>query len=154
MAKEIEKKYLVKQCNLNSLGEGVYYRQGYLSSKRECVVRVRKIGENAYLTVKSMNVGATRDEYEYSIPSEDADRMLSTLCEQPLIEKKRYKVAFENMIWEIDEFLGENKGLILAEIELTNENEVYALPPWIGKEVTDDPKYYNSNLIKYPYKDW
>jgi len=112
------------------------------------------MGNKGYLTIKGISFGATRSEYEYHIPRQDADEMLRELCEKPLIEKNRYKIEYESFIWEVDEFFGDNDGLILAEIELTHENQSFEKPPWIGEEVTGDPKYFNSSLIKKPYSRW
>ncbi|MCK4537535.1 MAG: CYTH domain-containing protein [Candidatus Krumholzibacteria bacterium] len=154
MAKEIERKYLVKDTDWQALAEGTVYRQGYLSTVKERTVRVRTIDDNGYLTVKGITVGATRAEYEYEIPAEDANRMLDDLCERPIIEKKRYVIGYEGLTWEVDEFGGENHGLVVAEVELSDENQAIALPDWIGEEVTGDPKYFNSNLIKHPYSKW
>jgi len=154
MATEIERKYLVKSTDWKALAKGTVYRQGYLSTVKERTVRVRTIDDNGYLTVKGITVGATRVEYEYEIPAADANSMLDDLCERPIIEKKRYVIDYEGLTWEVDEFNGENQGLIVAEVELTDENQAIALPGWIGEEVTGDPRYFNSNLIKHPYSKW
>ena len=152
--KEIERKFLVCGQNWRSLGTPVYYCQGYLSSNPARTVRVRIAGNKAFLTVKGANKGAVRTEYEYEIPVEDARVMLETLCERPLIEKTRTKVAYAGKIWEVDRFFGENEGLVLAEVELTSENETVELPPWIGREVTHLTRYYNSALSERPYSEW
>ena len=154
MGTEIERKFLVKDESFRSLAKGTRYRQGYLNSTKERIVRVRTIDDEGFLTIKSITVGATRIEYEYKIPIEEAEVMLSELCERPLIEKNRYKINFEGLIWEVDEFFGDNQGLILAEVELKSEDQEFKKPQWIGEEVTGDPKYFNSNLIKNPYKFW
>ena len=152
MAKEIERKFLLK--NDSWPRENVMkYRQGYLNSARERTVRVRIAGDKGYLTIKGIRVGASRPEFEYEIPVEDAEILLD-LCEKPLIEKNRYRVVEGDFTWEIDEFFGENRGLIIAEIELEHEEQEFSIPDWIGKEVTDDPRYYNASLIKNPYKTW
>ena len=151
MAKEIERKFLVKGDEWRSLAKGTVYRQGYLSTVKERVVRVRTIDDKGFLTIKGITTGATRLEYEYEIPAKDANEMLDELRERPLIEKTRCVINFAGMKWEIDEFAGENKGLTLAEIELTDENQQFEIPDWIGEEVTADPKYFNSNLIKKPF---
>ena len=104
--------------------------------------------------IKGLTVGATRTEYEYEIPMADCNAMLDTLAERPLIEKKRYKVQFGGLTWEIDEFFGENTGLIVAEIELKSEDQTFKKPDWVGDEVTGDPRYFNANLIKQPYTQW
>lgn len=162
MAIEIERKYLVKKPEWQlykdklrrQLGTiGVKYCQGYLPTKNETTVRVRIIGDRGYLTIKSKATGYTRSEFEYPIPLEDARQMLDTLCLQPIIEKTRYKLDYVNLTWEVDEFLGENAGLIIAEVELESEQQSIAIPDWIDREVNDS-KYFNSNLIKNPYSQW
>jgi adenylate cyclase len=154
MAKEIERKFLVKQRKWAELGETIRIRQGYLSTTKESVVRVRTFGPKAYMTVKGLTVGATRDEYEYEIPVADADAMLDRLCARPLIEKTRYRIPFKGLTWEVDEFFGVNQGLTVAEVEIKSESESVTLPDWVDKEVTGDPKYYNANLIAHPYTTW
>ncbi|MDJ0662514.1 MAG: CYTH domain-containing protein [Crocosphaera sp.] len=155
MAIEIERKFLVINDDWRSLGQGEVYRQGYLPTGNQMTtVRVRIIGNEAYLTIKSKTEGITRNEFEYPIPLKDAQIMLDTLCDRPLIEKIRYKITQDNLVWEIDEFQGENKGLIIAEVELQNENQSINIPDWVGKEVSHDPKYYNVNLTKHPYQTW
>lgn len=152
MAKEIERKFLVKEGAWRN-EKGTQYRQGYLNSVKERVVRVRTIDDKAYLTIKGLTVGASRLEFEYEIPRPDADQLLD-ICEKPLIEKTRYIVVEGEFVWEIDEFIGENEGLIVAEVELESEDQDFPRPAWVGKEVTGDPRYFNSNLIKNPYKMW
>ena len=154
MAAEIEHKYLVQRGAWTPKDSGVLYRQGYLSSAKERVVRVRIAGDRAYLTVKGLTTGVTRLELDYPIPVADAATMLNQLCERPLIEKTRYREEYQGHVWEIDEFHGENDGLILAEIEVADESERYAIPPWVGTEVSSDPRYFNSNLGLNPYKNW
>mgnify|MGYP003365471835 FL=1 len=154
MAKEIERKFLVVGDAWRTLAEGTLYRQGYLSSVKERTVRVRTVGPRAFLTVKGITVGATRAEYEYEIPSADCNAMLETLAEKPIIEKKRYCIPLDGHVWEVDEFFGENLGLIVAEIELKSEGEAFTKPAWIGAEVTGDPRYYNANLIANPFTKW
>ena len=154
MGTEIERKFLVKNDNFKKKAKGTKYRQGYLNSTKERVVRVRTIDDKGFLTVKGITTGATRVEYEYEIPVQDADAMLDELCEKPIIEKNRYKIQNKNLVWEIDEFFGENEGLIVAEVELESEDQPYEKPGWIGAEVTGDPKYFNSNLIQNPYTNW
>jgi CYTH domain-containing protein len=116
-------------------------------------VRVRTIDDRGYLTIKGITVGASRMEFEYEIPRQDADTMLG-ICEKPLIEKNRSKVEHGGFVWEVDEFFGENQGLIVAEIELESEDQYFSKPDWVGAEVTGDPRYFNSNLIKNPYTTW
>jgi CYTH domain-containing protein len=154
MGKEIERKFLVQGQAWRSLAEGTVYRQGYLSTEKERVVRVRTIGDTGFLTIKGITVGSTRLEYEYPIPVTDADEMLDGLCERPLIEKTRYKIESGGHTWEIDEFGGENQGLVVAEVELVAESEAVDLPDWIGEEVTADSRYFNSNLIAHPFTTW
>jgi len=154
MAKEIERKFLVKDNRWKKDATGVSFRQGYLSSKIDCVVRVRMEGEEACLTIKGKNKGLTRLEFEYSIPISEANEMLNNLCNSPLIDKTRYHVKYEGLLWEIDEFKGDNRGLIVAEVELNSEDQEVVKPDWIGEEVSMDPKYYNINLVKNPYCNW
>ena len=154
MGQEIERKFLLKNDTWRSEATGTLYRQGYLSSVKERTVRVRTVGDKAFLTIKGVTVGATRAEYEYPIPISDCNAMLDTLAEKPIIEKKRYKVARGGLTWEIDEFFGENQGLIVAEVELEREDQPFVKPDWVGDEVTGDPRYYNANLIRNPYTKW
>ena len=154
MGKEIERKFLVEEDEAWRSVRGNVYRQGYLSTVKERTVRVRTIDEKAYLTIKCITVGATRREYEYKIPVDDAREMLDELCERPLIEKTRRIIKFEGLSWEVDEFFAENAGLILAEVELEDEDQKLHMPTWIGEEVTDDPRYFNANLVDYPYCEW
>jgi adenylate cyclase len=154
MAKEIERKFLVKDDAWRSLAKGTMYRQGYLNSAKERTVRIRTVGDKAFLTVKGLTVGATRSEYEYEIAFDECNAMLDTLAEKPLIEKKRYKIPAGSLTWEIDEFFGDNAGLIVAEVELQSEDQKFDKPDWIGAEVTGDPRYFNSNLIKNPFARW
>jgi CYTH domain-containing protein len=152
MGKEIERKFLVKERTWRQ-AKGTQYRQGYLNSTKERIVRVRTIDGKGYLTIKGLTVGASRMEFEYEIPLQDANELLN-ICEKPLIEKIRYTVEDGGMVWEIDEFAGDNQGLIVAEVELDSEDQPFHKPNWIGKEVTGDPRYFNSNLIKIPYTKW
>jgi CYTH domain-containing protein len=154
MATEIERKFLVKGEEWRSLGTGTIYRQGYLSTKQGCSVRVRLVGNQGYLTIKGLTEGFSRAEYEYPIPAEDAQEMLDILCEGPLIEKTRYKIEFAGLTWEVDEFAAENQGLIVAEVELTDAKQIIELPNWVGNEVSDDPRYYNVNLTQHPFNRW
>jgi CYTH domain-containing protein len=151
---EIERKFLVQGEQWRSLATGIDYRQGYLSTKKGCSVRVRLVGDRGYLTIKGLTTGVSRAEYEYPIPAEDAQEMLDNLCDRPLIEKTRYKIEYAGLTWEVDEFAADNQGLIIAEIELTDENQTIELPTWIGKEVSDDPRYYNANLAQHPFSRW
>lgn len=151
---EIERKFLVKSADYKKLGKPVRISQGYLNSSKERTVRVRIFGDQGFITVKSAVQGISRQEYEYEIPIQDAREMLDHLCERPLVEKDRYEILQENHTWEVDEFLGENSGLVIAEIELESESEPFEKPDWIGEEVSQDPKYFNSNLIRFPYSLW
>jgi CYTH domain-containing protein len=154
MGKEIERKFLLKNDSWRSLAKGTKYRQGYLNSAKERIVRVRTIDDKGFLTIKGITIGATRVEYEYEILEKEATAMLDELCEKPIIEKNRYKIDFAGFIWEVDEFFGDNQGLIVAEVELESEDQSFEKPEWIGDEVTGDPKYFNSNLILNPYTKW
>ena len=154
MAQEIERKFLTKSDAWRSNAIGRFYRQGYLSTVKERTVRIRTIRNQGYITVKGIAKGAARAEYEYEIPVKDANEMLDTLCEQPIIEKMRYEIENNELIWLVDEFEGVNKGLILVEVELSDENQKIVLPDWVGAEVTGDPNYFNSNLTRNPYLGW
>lgn len=153
MAYEIERKFLVKNQTWQADATKKYYKQGYLA-REGTVVRVRIAGEKAFLTIKGKSNGISRVEYEYEIPLSDAHELLDNLCEKPLIEKYRYMIDYQGFTWEIDEFLGENEGLIVAEIELESENQNFPMPDWLGEEVSQDGRYYNANLVKNPYKNW
>lgn len=153
MATEIERKFLTTNEDWRQ-GKPTYYCQGYLNRDQNRTVRVRVAGGKAMLTVKGLSTGMTRAEFEYDIPVADAEAMLK-LCEQPLIEKNRWLVAgADGLTWEIDEFLGENQGLVVAEVELESEEQSVELPSWIGEEVTDDPRYFNSRLSIEPFTTW
>ncbi len=152
MAKEIERKYLLKNENWKPLVQKkIIIKQGYLNSNPERIVRVRISNDKGMLTIKSKNIGITRQEFEYAIPFDEATELIK-LCEKPIIEKVRNIVHLDTQVWEIDEFGGENEGLVLAEIELESETTKVSIPSWIGEEVSSDAKYYNSNLIKHPFK--
>jgi len=152
MPTEIERKFLV----INEawrIGEPTFFVQGYLNRDKHRTVRVRIAGDEVVITVKGITVGMSRAEYEYSIPLEDAQEMLK-LCDGPLIEKHRWLYRAGELTWEIDEFLGANKGLVVAEIELDHEDQAVDLPDWIGDEVTHDDRYFNSSLSALPYMAW
>ena len=153
MATEIERKFLVTG---NTWPKHNYsdYQQGYLTLDKERTVRVRVAGNCAYITIKGITISTVRAEYEYTIPVQDAESMLSNLCLQPLIEKRRYRVEHAGMIWEVDVFGGENTGLVVAEIELEDEHQSFEKPDWIGREVTTDKRYYNASLVSEPYNTW
>lgn len=152
MAIEIERKFLIVGDAWRS-APAVYFCQGYLNRSKERTVRIRVAGEQGYLTIKGATSGVSRAEFEYEIPLADAQQML-TLCDGPLIEKYRRKISYEGMLWEVDEFLGENQGLVVAEIELESEHQKFAKPDWVGEEVTQDARYYNSNLSAQPFCKW
>ena len=155
MGKEIERKFLVVGNAWRELAEGELFRQGYISTVKERVIRVRAVGNKGTLTVKGITVRGSRLEYEYEIPLKDANAMLETsYSEQPIIEKRRYTIPYGGFIWEVDEFQGVNKGLKVAEIELADIDQEFPKPDWIGDDVTDDPRYFNSNLIAKPYTMW
>lgn len=154
MAQEIERKFLVRGNAWRAGARGERFRQGYLSSTRERTVRVRLRGTSATLTVKGPPTGLTRAEFEYPIPVADAEAMLDSLCERPLIDKVRWFVDYAGRRWEVDEFEGDNVGLVVAEVELEREDDSLELPPWVGQEVTHDPRYQNASLIRHPYSRW
>ena len=149
---EIERKFLVISRAWKR-GRGTDFRQGYLCSTPERTVRVRIAGSKAFITVKGKTRGLTRSEFEYAIPLRDARELLK-LCEPPFIEKRRYVTKVGRHRWEIDEFRGVNAGLVVAEIELTSEREKFERPAWVGKEVSHDARYFNSNLAKRPFSTW
>lgn len=152
MPKEIERKFLVSGTKWKS-AKGIQYRQGYLNLDRERIVRVRLTEENAFICVKGITKGATREEFEYEIPPDDAGKLLK-LCEGSIIQKTRYTVVHEGLKWEIDEFFGDNRGLVTAEVELTSEDQLFEKPSWVGREVTCDSRYFNSNLAVNPFAKW
>jgi adenylate cyclase len=154
VGKEIERKFLVKNDAWKAGAQGKRYRQGYLSTVKERTVRVRTAGDKGYITVKGITQGASRAEYEYEIPFTDANEMLDKLCLRPLIEKTRYRIPQDDIVWEIDEFEGDNRGLTVAEVELKDEHQSVTMPEWIGQEVTDDPRYFNANLVTKPFNTW
>jgi adenylate cyclase len=152
---EIERKFLVTDERWREHADsGVRFRQGYLIGAKQASVRVRIEGEQANLNIKGMTLGVRRQEYEYPIPLAEAEELLDTLCEKPLIEKIRYTLRHGNHVWEIDCFEGENAGLVVAEIELASVDELFERPVWLGGEVSDDPRYYNVCLVKHPYREW
>lgn len=152
MPLEIERKFLVRGDAWREAA-GVYLCQGYLNRDPARTVRVRIAGSAAWLTVKGPSSGATRAEFEYAIPLEHAKELLK-LCEAPLIEKHRRLIQYRGLTWEVDEFLGENQGLAVAEIELGSADQAIELPAWVGAEVTDDPRYFNSSLSRHPFRTW
>jgi adenylate cyclase len=154
MGIEIERKFLVKSDGWRSIGERKFYQQGYLLIDKLRTIRVRIIEDKSYLTIKGATTGISRDEFEYEIPVEDAKIILDKLCEKPIIEKYRSKIEIDNIIWEVDEFIGANNGLILAEVELKSEDQKIVLPDWIGEEVSGNKRYNNSYLVKHPFSNW
>lgn len=152
MATEIERKFLVTGSAWRS-PDGQRIVQGYLNRDKARTVRVRIAGPQAFLTIKGATTGATRAEFEYPIPLADAEALLG-LCDGPLIDKVRHRVAFGGLLWEVDEFLGDNAGLVVAEVELDREDQAIDLPPWVCEEVTHDPRYFNSNLALQPFQRW
>ncbi len=152
MGFEIERKFLVKG-NTWKTNSPVFYSQGYLNLDKERTVRIRVAGDQAYLTIKGLSAGVTRREFEYSIPVSDADEMM-VLCTRPLIKKYRHIIYYMGYKWEVDEFVEENSGLVLAELELEFEEEEFEKPGWLGEEVSGDEKYFNSNLVRNPFRHW
>jgi adenylate cyclase len=153
MGKEIARKFLANPSLLNNLPKGSKIKQGYIPAQG-ATVRVRIMGNSAYLTLKGISKGITRSEFEYSIPVDDAEAILEELCTPPIIEKTRYQINFENHLWELDIFEGGNRGLVMAEVELGSEDEAVMLPPWVTKEVSGDKRYFNANLRVNPYTNW
>ena len=154
MPVEIERKFLVLDQSYQINATRSLFRQGYLSLDPARTLRIRLAEQRGFLTIKGSASGLTRPEYEYEIPACEATELLEKLCLKPLIEKYRYRLAYQGFFWEIDEFFGENQGLVVAEIEIEKEDTPFTKPPWLGEEVTHDPKYFNSNLIKNPYCNW
>jgi len=155
MALEIERKFLLHSDDWRAATNSrVLMRQGYLSSGSQSSVRVRMTDDQAWLNLKARRSGRTRLEYEYPIPHADADEILRYLCSGPLVEKYRHEIIAGPHLWEIDEFIGANAGLIVAEIELSSEEEAFDRPAWLGEEVTEDERYYNFNLAQRPYREW
>ncbi|MEM7350378.1 MAG: CYTH domain-containing protein [Acidobacteriota bacterium] len=154
MGVEIERKFLLAGDGWREGAVGTLYRQGYLSTEADRSVRVRIKGNQGFLTIKGRSEGLARLEYEYEIPLDDAGHLLDELCLAPLIEKTRYVIEHAGATWEVDEFAGVNAGLVLAEVELASTEEAVDLPPWIGHEVSDDPRYFNANLVANPYSSW
>ena len=152
MATEIERKSLVRGTSWRN-GSGVPFIQGYLNRDKERTVRVRIAAGKAFLTIKSLTRGASRAEFEYDIPVADAEQLMK-LSDGPIIRKNRYVIVYDGSTWEVDEFLDDNAGLVLAEIELSSEGQPFSRPPWLGAEVTHDRRYYNSSLASYPYAMW
>ena len=155
MATEIERKFLLRDDSWRAeVDSSVTIRQGYLAGSEKSSIRIRVAGDKANINIKSATLDVTRKEYEYEVPLAEANEILDTLCEGPLIEKTRYHVHHGAHVWEIDEFIGDNQGLLVAEIELGDADENFERPDWLGEEVSDDHRYYNVCLVTHPYKDW
>ena len=152
MGIEIERKFLVVNDIYKTLAKPFHCLQGYISS--DPLIRIRIIADTAFITIKGINTGIRRSEYEYEIPILDAKNLLDEFCENPIIEKNRYKILIANTLWEVDEFLGDNLGLVVAEVELKDENDSFDKPDWIGEEVSYENKYFNHNLVNKPFSKW
>ena len=150
---ETERKYLVDIPLLALPDTGAHLSQGYLSVHPSRTVRIRVINKSAFITIKGKTKGFTRAEYEYEIPGSDGKALLS-LCLPSVIEKTRFKLPFADFLWEVDVFHGDNEGLVVAEIELPSEETIFEHPPWVGKEVTGDVRYFNSYLSQHPFNTW
>lgn len=151
---EIERKFLVNDRSYRLKAKGRLFRQAYIPMEDHNTLRVRIVGKKAFLTLKGRSEGFSRLEFEYSVPLKHAEAMLDGLCRRPFIEKVRYEYRYKGHLWEIDEFLGENEGLVVAEIELKAETESFVKPSFIGDEVTGDHRYSNSQLVIRPFKSW
>jgi adenylate cyclase len=154
MAIEIERKFLVINDEYKRNVRGILYRQGYISIDVQRIVRVRIAGDRAFLTIKSLVSETTRLEFEYDIPVSDAVEMLDKLCIKSIIEKYRYELTVDGQLWIVDEFLGDNADLVVAEIELASEDQPFTKPTWAGAEVTGDARYLNARLVIEPFKFW
>lgn len=154
MAREIERKFLVKSDAWKNGRQGLYCRQGYLVTGEEVTVRVRILDGEGFLTIKGRTEGIARDEFEYRIPLEDARAMLRSMSSGGIVEKIRYHIEVNGFTWDVDEFLGESSGLVLAEVELEDEDQVPEFPDWLGQEVTGDVRYYNAYLAGNPFSAW
>jgi CYTH domain-containing protein len=153
MGKEIERRYLLQSDAWRGQTEGVWLKQGYLSVEAARTVRVRIQGERAWLTLKSAISAVSRHEFEYPIPLADAETILATMCPM-VVEKQRHRIEHGGLIWEVDVFAGDNAGLVLAEVELAHEDQAFEAPPWLGAEVTHDPRYTNAYLSQHPWPTW
>ena len=154
MSVEIERKFLVADTGFLAGLEGERLTQGYIASTERATVRVRIGGSRAWLTLKGRSEGISRREFEYQVPLAHAQICIAELCTGPVIDKTRYRVAHNSHVWEVDVFHGDNAGLVLAEIELAREDECFECPPWLGREVSGDPRYYNANLASRPFRNW
>ncbi len=151
---EHERKFLVVGEDWRPHATPSSIRQGYLARDAALSVRIRRRGENAFLTLKGKGGAASKVEFEYPIPTDHAEYLLTQVCDRLPIEKVRHEIHFDGRLWEIDEFLGPNRGLVLAEVELAAPDDVVVLPPWAGREVTGDPHYSNSHLYHHPFTSW
>jgi CYTH domain-containing protein len=151
---EIERKFLVADPTIVDDLDGVAISQAYLLDDPACVIRVRRAGDRGFVTIKGEAIGITRPEYEYEIPLVDTNTILATMGSGRLVEKTRYHLPSGEITWEVDVFGGANAGLIVAEVELTDEKQIVSEPAWLGPEVTDDPRYLNVNLALHPFRDW
>jgi adenylate cyclase len=154
MGMEIERKFLVTSDAWRKAVTGVHYSQGYIAGDSAATVRVRVAGDAAWLTIKGLTTGVSRPEFEYQIPLDEARYMLNHLCRRPLIDKHRHFIDIEGLTWEVDEFHCENAGLVVAELELEDESQSFTRPSWLGKEITEDHRYRNSNLGVTPFTTW
>ena len=155
MGTEIERKFLVASTEWRALAHASHHMvQGYLANTERGSIRVRLTDDTACLNIKGMTLGVTRTEFDYPIPLDEAQVILDTLCLKPLLEKTRHLVRHGDHVWEIDEFTGDNAGLIVAEVELRSVDEAFTPPPWLGEEVSHDPRYYNVCLVERPYNTW
>ena len=154
MAIEIERKFLVKNIPRHEILYSYQIRQGYIAKNKDRVIRIRQKENDYFITIKGNKIGISRFEFEYPIPRDDGEILLENFCKDKVIEKTRHYINHESNVWEIDEFHGDNQGLIVAEIELRSEDQNFKIPRWVGKEVTNDLRYYNMNLISFPYNKW
>lgn len=159
MAREIERKFLLKNTDWKKAAyQKTHFAQGYLNDisdqTSKSSVRVRLEGDKANMNIKSLEIGLSRDEYEYEIPYAEGQKMLASLSVGPVIEKDRYLVKFGHHTWEIDEFHGDNAGLVVAEVEMQSEDDRVEIPDWVGREVTEEVRFYNISLSKKPYNSW
>lgn len=154
MGIEIERKFLVVNDDWRQQGQGTFLRQGYISAEPGRIVRVRIEADRASLTIKGLASGISCGEWEYPIPLADGQALLKEVCQPPLIEKVRHRILYEGLLWEVDEFSGDNAGLVVAEVELESESQEFARPSWLGAEVSHERRYANANLLKHPYRLW
>ena len=154
VAREIERKYLVRDDRILQGRAGAYFKQGYIPGRGRAAVRIRIKNGKGFITLKGEETGVSHSEFEYEIPLVDAEEILEQLCEKPFIEKTRYEIEHAGLVWEVDVFYGDNEGLVMAEIELEREDQEVDLPPWVGEEVSHDGRYYNASLAINPYRNW